>query len=145
MAGNLGATPVQSAAARLEAAINDDGPAAAIDVAMAAVSDALLPLIARLRALSDPVAVETAPREAAPAPAPVDPAQAREAAARLAHLLSDFDAASSEFLAANDAPLRSFFDADAWPRFVALVRGYAFDDARAQLEVAQRMAPASSS
>ncbi|HET9265012.1 MAG TPA: response regulator [Vicinamibacterales bacterium] len=137
VAGNLGATRVQSAAARLEAAIHDDEPVAAIDAATAAVSEALLPLLARVRAVTETVEVQTTPR-GAPAPAPVDPAQAREAAARLAQLLSDFDPAASEFLAANEAALRSFFEADAWPRFEALVQGYAFDEARAQLELARR-------
>jgi hypothetical protein len=134
---------VQSTAARLEAAIHDDEPVAAIDAATAAVSEALLPLLARVRAVIETVEVETTPR-GAPAPAPVDPAQAREAAARLAQLLSDFDPAASEFLAANEAALRSFFEADAWPRFEALVQGYAFDEARAQLELARRKVATSS-
>jgi signal transduction histidine kinase/DNA-binding response OmpR family regulator/HPt (histidine-containing phosphotransfer) domain-containing protein/HAMP domain-containing protein len=137
VAGNLGATRVQSAAARLEAAIHDDEPAPAIEAAIAAVSEALLPLLARVRAVIDTAEPATPLRGAAPVSAPVDPAQAREAAARLAQLLSDFDPAASECLAANDAALRSLFDADAWPRFAALIHGYAFDEALAQLELAR--------
>jgi signal transduction histidine kinase/CheY-like chemotaxis protein len=138
VAGNLGATRVQSAAARLETAIHEDEPASAIDAAIAGVSGALLPLIARVRAVLDTAEVDTTPRGGAPAPAPIDPAKAHEAAARLAQLLADFDPSASEYLAASDAALRSLFDAAEWPRFEALVHGYAFDEARAQLELARR-------
>jgi two-component system sensor histidine kinase/response regulator len=138
VAGNLGAARVQAAAARLETAINDGEPAAAIDAAIAAVSVALAPLIAKLRAALDTTRVDVRRQEEAPAPAPIDPARAREAAIRLAQLLSDFDPSASEYLAANDAALRSHFDAEGWQQFEALVHGYAFDEARARLDLARR-------
>jgi signal transduction histidine kinase/CheY-like chemotaxis protein len=137
VAGNLGATRVQPAAARLETAIQTDEPAAAIDAAIAGVAEALLPLVTRVRAVLGAAEGGGTPVGAPTGRAPVDPAVAREAAARLTQLLSDFDPSASDYLMANQAALQSLFDGEAWGRFEALVVGYAFDDARAELERAR--------
>ena len=128
VAANLGAVRAQSAAARLEAAIREGRSAADVEAARHEVSEALAPLVAQLRATLVDEQVEQAPAT------PVDPSQARDAAARLAHLLSEFDPGAADFLDENQGALRSLFDDGAWPKFEELVRGYAFDDARAELE-----------
>jgi hypothetical protein len=120
---------VQAAAGRLEAAIREGRERADIDVARQEVSELLTPLVARLKTA---LAVE---RSEPPPIAPVDPSQARGAASRLAQLLSDFDPTAADFLDQNHGALRSLFEDGAWPTFEALVRGYAFDDARAELEL----------
>jgi hypothetical protein len=68
----------------------------------------------------------------------IDPSAARDAAARLAHLLSEFDPTAADFLDENQAALRPLFTEPAWPKFQEHVRGYAFDDAREALELALR-------
>jgi two-component system sensor histidine kinase/response regulator len=133
VAGNLGASQVQSAAARLEAAIHETAPAAELQAASAAVSDALLPLIASVREVVDGTA-EVEPRSTAVVAAPVVPARAREAAARLGQLLSESDPAAADSLVVDEAALRSLFDNEGWRQFATMVHGYAFDDARAELE-----------
>ena len=64
---------------------------------------------------------------------PTSPAQSREAAARLAALLSDSDPAAGEFIEANGGALRPLFDAAGWSEFETLIQGYAFADAHARL------------
>ena len=66
----------------------------------------------------------------------VDPAQSRDAAATLTALLSELDPAAIECLESNYAALRPLFADTTWPVFEDLVRGYAFADAQAQLELA---------
>jgi signal transduction histidine kinase/DNA-binding response OmpR family regulator/HPt (histidine-containing phosphotransfer) domain-containing protein len=134
VAGNIGATPVQAAAGALEKCIRDGAPGQDLDAARQRLAAALDPLVADLRARLTPVATEPVARTTAPAPA--DPVQSREAAARLGTLLSDLDPSAADFVDANHAALRPLFDGRTWPEFEKLVQGYAFADAQAHLEQA---------
>jgi two-component system sensor histidine kinase/response regulator len=134
VAGNIGATHVQSAAGALEKAIRDGAPVDRIESAMQQVATMLAPAIAEIRgalnanAIPEPVKL--------PEISAVDPGQSREAATRLATLLSDMDPSAIDYLESNHAALRSIFADAEWPAFADLVRGYAFADAQARLEQA---------
>jgi signal transduction histidine kinase/DNA-binding response OmpR family regulator/HPt (histidine-containing phosphotransfer) domain-containing protein len=131
VAGNIGAAAVQSAAAALERAIRDRSTADEIERARTLVKAVLDPLTTGIR-----TAVMTAGSEASASvePAtPTSPARSREAAARLAALLSDSDPAAGEFIEANGGALRPLFDAAGWSEFETLIQGYAFADAHARL------------
>ena len=66
----------------------------------------------------------------------VDPAQAREAAAQLAKLLSEFDPGAADFIAANQAALSPLFADGTWAEFEKHVQNYSFAEAQTQLEAA---------
>ena len=100
---------------------------------------ALDPLIAGLKAALNSPTLETP--TPAPASAPVDPTQSREAAEQLAKLLSEFDPGAADFIEANQEALRSLFAGDGWPQFEKLVQSYSFMEAQAQLEQAQKQLP----
>ena len=131
VAGNVGATGVQAAAAGLERLIRDRSNADDVERARQRVAAVLGPLTTEIRAAL--AVVE--PDQSAPArPAgPTSPAQSRQAAAELAALLSDSDPEAAEFADANRDALRPLFDTASWSQFEALIQGYAFGEAQAQL------------
>jgi two-component system, sensor histidine kinase and response regulator len=131
VAGNIGATAVQSAAGVLEKLIRDRGAANDVSAAVQHLSSVLDPLIAGLRSAPGPT-VSAPPVETA---ASADPQQSREAAARLRVLLSDSDPDASDFVEANQAALRPLFG-PSWSEFEKRIQDYAFTDAQAQLEEA---------
>jgi len=131
VAGNLGAKPVQAAAGALEKLIRDRAATAETELGLRQAAAALEALTQRLRASL------RSPEPAAPSPAelpPVDPEQTRAAVAQLMILLSEFDPGAVEFIQANQAALRPLLPGEAWPQFEKLVQGYAFAEAKAQLE-----------
>jgi signal transduction histidine kinase/DNA-binding response OmpR family regulator/HAMP domain-containing protein len=131
VAGNVGATSVQSAAAALERVIRDRSNADEVERVRQHVGSVLGPLTAGIRAaLAAVTSGASAPAQPA---APTSPARSRVAAAQLAALLSDSDPAAAEFVDANRDDLRPLFDAASWSEFEALVQGYGFTDAQAQL------------
>ena len=131
VAGNIGAAAVQSAAAALERAIRDRSTADEIERARTLVKAVLDPLTTGIRtAVMTPGSEASASVEPA---TPTSPARSREAAARLAALLSDSDPAAGEFIEANGGALRPLFDAAGWSEFETLIQGYAFADAHARL------------
>jgi two-component system sensor histidine kinase/response regulator len=132
VAGNVGATGVQSAAAALEHLIRDRSNAHEVERARQHVGAVLGPLVAGIRAAF--AAVESDASAPVPLAAPMSPARSRDAAAQLATLLSDSDPRAADFVEANRDALRPLFDASSWSEFEALVQGYAFADAQAQLE-----------
>jgi two-component system sensor histidine kinase/response regulator len=141
VAGNIGAKPVQAAAGVLEKLIRERAASTEVEAAKGQVAGTLDPLVAQLvGALPSTVPGSPAP-DTAPSP-PVDPAQARAAAAQLAILLSEFDPDGAEFIEANQAALRSLFSGDTWLLFEKLVQNYAFAEAQAQLEQALKQLPA---
>jgi hypothetical protein len=73
-------------------------------------------------------------------PVAVDPARAREAAAQLNRLLSEFDPGAADFIEAHQAALRPLLGGT-WPQFEKDVQGYAFADAQAQLDLALKNLP----
>jgi signal transduction histidine kinase/DNA-binding response OmpR family regulator/HPt (histidine-containing phosphotransfer) domain-containing protein len=132
VAGNIGATGVQSAAAELERAIRDRSDADEIERVRQRAGVVLEPLAMGIRAaFGTPGSDASAPAQPA---APTSPAQSREVAARLAALLSDSDPAAGEFIHANRGALSPLFDAAGWSEFETLVDGYAFADAQTRLE-----------
>jgi signal transduction histidine kinase/CheY-like chemotaxis protein/HAMP domain-containing protein len=139
VAGNIGAQPVQMAAGALEKFLRDRAATAEVDSARQQVAAALDPLIAKLRTTFG------SPASAAPMTAtslvPVNPAQARESAAQLNKLLSEFDPGAADFIEANHAALRPLFAAGTWPQFEMLVQSYSFADAQVQLETALKSFP----
>jgi signal transduction histidine kinase/CheY-like chemotaxis protein/HAMP domain-containing protein len=135
VAGNLGATRVQAAAGSLERLIRDRANAKEVDSVLQQVAAALKPLTTDLTAALGATLSE--PRRS-PTPTSADPVQSREAAAKLALMLSESDPGAADFVEANQAALRPFFGGGTWPEFEKLVQGYAFGDAQAQLEQALR-------
>jgi two-component system sensor histidine kinase/response regulator len=139
VAGNIGAKPVQAAAGELEKLIRDRAPHEQLEAAKKQVAAALEPLLGNLRAgLSAP-----APQSQTIEPVtPVDNAQARETAAHMLKLLSEFDPGAVDFLETNQAALRHLFKSASWAEFQKLVQSYSFGDAQAQLEHASKQLPA---
>ncbi len=136
VAGNIGAAQVQFAAGALEKSIREGATAVELEMARQRVAAVLDPLVADLRG-----------RVASPAPEAVaepsvatvaNPAESRDAAAKLSTLLNDLDPGAADFIESHRALLRPLFDGQAWPEFEKLVQGYAFTDAQAQLEQALR-------
>ncbi len=139
VAGNIGAKSIQAAAGTLEKLIREKAGSDKLDPAKQQVAAALDPLADHLRAALTPASTATPTK----APASVaNPARIREAAARLNTLLAEFDPGATDFIEANRADLQALFPGDAWQQFDALVQGYAFADAQAQLETALKALPA---
>jgi two-component system sensor histidine kinase/response regulator len=135
VAGNIGAKSVQSAAGALEKHIRAKAAVAEINSAKREVATALDPLCKQLEALGQS---ETP----APASLPADPARAREAAAQLAKLLSEFDPGAADFIETNQGALRGLFAGEGWAQFKKSVQGYSFAEAQVQLEHALKTLPA---
>ena len=132
VAGNIGAAGVQSAAAALERAIRDRSTANEMERARQGARAVLEPLTTAIRAALG--AIGSGASAPAPPASPVSPARSREAAAQLTSLLSDSDPAAGEFIEANRGVLIPLFDASGWAEFETRVQGYAFADARQQLD-----------
>ena len=139
VAGQLGATHVQSTAGTLEKLIRERAEAEASMPPETQVAAQLIPLVTALRAAL-PSTAAGAPEPSIPA-TPPSPAQSREAAAQLTGLLSERDPGAAEFLETHHAALRPLFDDGTWREFMRLVQGYAFEDAQAQLEQALESFP----
>ena len=134
VAGNIGATQVQAAAAVVEKSIRDGAALEDIEAARRHVAAALGPLVAALNGVLNSAAAEST---AAAAPTSASsPAESRAAALQLTTLLSELDPAASDFVETNHAALRPLFGDGEWPDFEKLVQGYAFADAQARLEQA---------
>jgi hypothetical protein len=71
----------------------------------------------------------------------VDPAKAREAAARLTSLLAEFDAGATDFVETNRPVLQPLFAGASWVEFQKLVQSYSFAQAQALLEKAVKSSP----
>jgi two-component system sensor histidine kinase/response regulator len=128
VAGNLGASPVQDAAAAVEMLLRDGSPADATRPALEQLAGVLDPFLARLRAA---LAMSTTAAVAAPA---VAGTHTRAVAAQLAKLFADFDTNAVTFAEENQASLRPVFDAATWEQFLRLTQEFAFADAQALLE-----------
>jgi polar amino acid transport system substrate-binding protein len=92
VAANIGASAVQDAAKALESACRSGRPDSAIEALLAAVIDALEPLISGL------VGLDSSVQPIAAAAHPADPALIREKIAHLRDLLEDSDADSTRAL-----------------------------------------------
>jgi two-component system sensor histidine kinase/response regulator len=137
VAGNLGASQVQAAAAAVEKLLRDGSSEAAINASLDQLAGVLDPCLARLRA-----ALATSISES-PAVATVAPGQTRVVAAQLAKLFADFDTNAVTFTEENQGSLRPAFDAVTWEQFVRHTQGFAFADAQTLLDQAVARLPAS--
>ncbi|HXI51703.1 MAG TPA: response regulator, partial [Candidatus Saccharimonadales bacterium] len=132
VAGNLGAKPVQTAAAELEKSIREREPSARIEAARRHLAEHLALLLDRLRPV---LGGETPAAVAVPATA-VDPAQLKSVVAQMLRHLSEFDAGACDHLEANRGIFAAIFSADEFTRFEQHLQGYAFGEAQALLETA---------
>jgi two-component system sensor histidine kinase/response regulator len=137
VAGNLGAGPVQTAAAAVEKLLRERSPSDTTNPVLEQLSAVLQPLLARLRA-----ALATSVTVTAAAPA-VAPEHTRAVAAQLRKLFNDFDTSAVAFAEENQASLRPAFDAITWDEFLRQTQGFAFADAQALLDQALATLPAS--
>jgi two-component system sensor histidine kinase/response regulator len=130
VAGNLGAGPVQVAAATVEGQLRDAAATGGRIAALENLAAALDPLLARIRETLTTDAAATAPVSA------VDPTKTRAVAKQLAKLLDDFDTNAVTFIEQNEALMRPAFDAVTWDQLFRHVQGFAFADARILLDEA---------
>jgi HPt (histidine-containing phosphotransfer) domain-containing protein len=130
VAGNLGAGPVQTAAAELEQAIAASAPPAEIEAARNTLDARLSALVGRLRlALRVEEAVAAIPADEAPP----DPRALAAAIDQLQAYLRDFDAAAIDHLEANRALFEAVLPPDALAQLQAHLEAFAFDEALALL------------
>jgi two-component system sensor histidine kinase/response regulator len=128
VAGNIGASAVQNAAASLEKAIAGSAPAAEIEVRRVSLAESLDHLIHGLKA-----ALEGAEGEPAPAG---DPEQMKAAVDQLARYLAESDAAAIDYFESAAPHLKILFDVPEFDHFASLVENYAFSEAYEQLMAA---------
>ena len=128
VAGNIGASVVQDAAARLEQAIAGAAPAAEIEVWRASLEESLAHLIQGLEA-----ALEGADGEPAQAG---DLEQVNEAVEQLARYLAESDGAAITCFEAAAPHLRILFGHE-FERFASLVENFAFSEAYDELMAAR--------
>jgi two-component system sensor histidine kinase/response regulator len=131
VAGNLGAGPVQTAAAAVESVLRERAPADTANSALEQLAAVLDPFLTRLR-----VALANATTTAATLTPAVEPARTRALAAQLKKLLAEFDASAVTFAEENEACLRPAFAAAAWDQFLRQTQQFAFADAQAILDQA---------
>jgi CheY-like chemotaxis protein len=129
VAGNIGASPLQASAAQLERALHLQAPAAEVHALAAHTAELLEPLVAAIaRQLPAPVALAVA--EVA---ATFDPAQAEAVCTRLARLLAEDDAESTELLQAHAGLLRQVLQGR-YTEIEAAVAQFDFEAALALLQ-----------
>jgi two-component system sensor histidine kinase/response regulator len=128
VAGNIGASAIQNAAASLEKAIAGSAPAAEVEVWRVSLAESLAHLIHGLKA-----ALEEADSEPAQAG---DPEQVKGTVEQLARYLADSDAAAIDYFESAAPHLRILFDAPEFEHFASLIENYAFSDAYEQLMAA---------
>jgi two-component system sensor histidine kinase/response regulator len=121
VAGNIGATAVQKAAANLEKAITDSAEAAHIERLRASLAKCLAPLIHGLK-----TALEGADGEPAPAG---DPEQVKAAVEQMSHYLAKSDGAAIDYFESAAPHLRILFNQQEFERFASLVENYEFSEA----------------
>ncbi len=132
VAGNLGAKPVQAAAAELEKAIRERAQPARIETARQQFAENLGALLERLRPAlgeerSTPVAVPVTA---------VDPAQVKALVAQTLKQLSEFDAAANDVFETNRGVFASVLSAEQLAQFEEHLKNYAFAEAHSLLSTA---------
>jgi len=66
----------------------------------------------------------------------VNAEHARELAAQLAKLLTEFDPGAADFIEANQGTLKSLFSAESWEQLTKQAQAYAFPECQALVEKA---------
>jgi two-component system sensor histidine kinase/response regulator len=139
VAGNLGATAVQTAAAAVERAIRTQADPAEIESLWAVLDQALSALVAELKPALKPGAEKPAAAIAsAPAPPPLNPSAFRKAANQMLPLLSDLDPGAADCLEAERDTLRGVFTVEAFAEFEKFVQAYEFAEALELLKKAAK-------
>jgi signal transduction histidine kinase/CheY-like chemotaxis protein/ligand-binding sensor domain-containing protein len=128
VAGNIGATAVQTAAANLEKGIKGSAAEAEIEVWRAALEECLAHLVQGLK-----TALDGAEGEAAEAG---DPEQVKAAVEQLSRYLAESDAAAIDYFESVAPHLRILFGSDEFQHFASLVENYAFSEAYEELMAA---------
>jgi two-component system sensor histidine kinase/response regulator len=141
VAGNIGASSVQTSAGTVERLIHQHAAIAEVETALRGLSAVLTPLLTRLCQTVGVASQVESPAPPSTAQPVADPARVRQAARQLSQLLSEFDPRAAEVLEANSAALRPLFIDNAWDSFVTHVRGYSFVDAQAALDQALKHLP----
>jgi len=124
VAGNIGASAVQNAAASLEKAIAVSAPETEIEVRRVSLAESLDQLIHGLKA-----ALEGADSEPAQAG---NPEQVKEAVEQLSRYLAESDAAAIDYFESAMPHLRILFGSE-FNHFASLVENYAFSEAYEEL------------
>jgi PAS domain S-box-containing protein len=133
VAGNLGAGPVQAAAAELERAIGASAPADQLEAARSELIERLTTLLGGLRQALDVQQVSVAaPRNGTS----LDPAALWPVVEQMRAYLASFDAAASDHLEANWELFQALFAPEELTEFRQQLEVYAFDEAAAQLDAA---------
>jgi len=132
VAGNLGAGPVQAAAAKVEHAIAASAPPADLEAAQNTLDERLTALVGGLR---QALGVEAAATATSVDRAPPDPEALAAAIDQLKTYLRDFDAAALDLLEAESALFHSLLGPEAFAGLRQRIEAYAFDDAAAWLDV----------
>ena len=128
VAGNIGATEVQAAAAALETALRDHRPRGEVDPQLAALDSKLSAMIAALeRALP--------PDPASAALAQVDPEKVKAVCTQLEALLTEDNAEAGDVMDANADLLNAAFPAH-YRRIDDAIRGFDFEAALGALRAA---------
>src|SRR5262249_18367060 len=128
VAGNIGASAVQNAAANLEKAIKASAPAAEIETWRVSLAEGLAPLIQGLTTV-----LEGADGEQALAG---DAEQVKAAVEQLSHYLAKSDGAAIDYFESAAPHLRLLFSKQEFERFASLVENYAFSEAYEELMAA---------
>jgi len=135
VAGNLGAGPVQAAAAALEQAIAGRGDAGRIEALRRRLDDELNALVGRLRPALDENPALAGPPSPAHSPAsPPDPQALKALVARMRQQLGELDPAAADVLDGHREAFRFLLRDDDFAEFEQHVHGYAFAEAQALLE-----------
>jgi two-component system sensor histidine kinase/response regulator len=125
VAGNIGASAVQNAAASLEKAIAGSAPPTEIEVWRLWLEESLAHLIHGMKA-----ALEGADGEPAQAG---DPGRVKLAVEQLSRYLAESDAAAIDYFESVAPHLRILFSAQEFEHFASLVENYAFSEAYEEL------------
>jgi two-component system sensor histidine kinase/response regulator len=128
VAGNIGATAVQNAAAHLEKAIKGSAAEAEIEVWRAALEHCLAQLVPGLKTALD--GADSEPAEAG------DPEQVKVAVEQMSHYLAKSDGAAIDYFESVAQHLRLLFSKQEFEHFASLLENYEFSEAYEELTVA---------
>jgi two-component system sensor histidine kinase/response regulator len=130
--GSLGATAIHAAAGRLEAAIAENAPEAAIDPLVDDLAGALSALVARL----GPAFTQPGSTPTDGTPRALDLAAARPIVEAVLTALSNFDADAADLVETHTDTLRPLFDPARFEEFLRQVGSFAMAEAHATLSAA---------
>jgi two-component system sensor histidine kinase/response regulator len=128
VAGSIGASAVQNAAAHLEKAIKGSGSDAEIETWRVSLGECLAPLIQGLK-------TELEGAEAEPAEAG-DPGRVKAAVEQMSHYLAKSDGAAIDYFESAAPHLRILFNKQEFERFASLLDNYSFSEAQQELTAA---------